>query len=233
MVGSVSITMPRSSSQTQRLTLMKRIGLALSVFVAAGVWLYIFPISFDRVQPYQGTELTGKASDFKLTDQNGSVVKLSDFRGRVVILTFMDTKCADTCPLTAFHFRQAYQQLESSEKEQVVFIGVNVNIDASEVADVYEITQAWRLDEISNWHFLTGSLDVLQPVWQEYGIGVISSHDTQTSAMTHTPGTYMIDPTGQKRWYISTPFSAEDNPEFALPLSELLVRHIREILNEN
>lgn len=211
-----------------------RIGLVFAVSTIAGLLIYFFPLSFNDTQPYEGTELAGEAPDFQLIDQRGSDIKLSDFRGKAVVLTFMDTKCADTCPLTAFHFRQAYQQLGSDEKEQVVFIGVNVNVDASEVEDVDQITQGWHLDEIANWHFLTGGPDALQSVWQEYGIGVVhSSHDTQSGVLTHTPGTYIIDPSGQKRWYISTPFSAGGNPEFALPLDELLVNHIREILGEN
>ncbi|HLE90462.1 MAG TPA: SCO family protein, partial [Anaerolineales bacterium] len=179
---------------------------------------------------YEGTELTGEAPDFQLTDQHGSVIQLSDSRGKVIVLTFMDSKCTDTCPLTAFHFRQAYQQLNSDESGQVVFMGVNVNVEANQVADVYQITQAWRLDEIPTWHFLTGSPAELEQVWQNYGIAVQPSHDSQGEGILHTPGTYIIDPSGQKRWYISTPFSEGENTGFAVPLNELLVNHIREIL---
>lgn len=206
-----------------------RIGLAFAIFVIAGTLLYIFPLPFGGVPPYEGTELTGEAPDFKLTDQHGSVIQLSDFRGKVIVLTFMDSKCVDTCPLTAFHFRQAYQQLNSEESGQIVFLGINVNVEASEVVDVYQITQSWRLDEIPTWHFLTGDPAELEQVWQEYNVAV----HLQDGGLVHTPGTYIIDLSGQKRWYISTPFSASDNPEFALPLNELLVGHIREILNEN
>jgi len=52
-------------------------------------------------------------------------------------------------------------------------------------------------------------------------------------SILHTPGTYLIDATGQKRWYISAPFSEPRDTELALPLNELLVKHIREILRDN
>ncbi len=56
-------------------------------------------------QSYGGTQLDDIASDFHLTDQIGSDVSLSDFRGKVVVLTFMDSQCKDTCPITGAHFR--------------------------------------------------------------------------------------------------------------------------------
>jgi cytochrome oxidase Cu insertion factor (SCO1/SenC/PrrC family) len=201
--------------------------------IIAGTAAYFFVSSLAATQPYKGTELTGAAPGFQLTNQHGSTIKLSDFRGKVVVLTFMDTECTDTCPLTAYHFRQAYQQLEANERERVVFIGVNVNVDAGEVDNVEEITEGWHLDKIPSWQFLTGSSEELEPVWQDYGIGVVhASHDASGGELTHTPGTYIIDLSGQQRWYISVPMSAGENPEFTLPLNELLVRHIRELLNE-
>ena len=208
-----------------------RIWLILSLAVLAGGVVYFSSTTSKNSQPYEGTELSGEASDFQLTDQNNSMVKLSDFRGKVVVLTFMDSKCADTCPLTAADFRQAYRQLNQNETKQVVFLGVNVNVEENAVADVLETTQAWHLDEIPGWYFLTGNHEELEPVWKDYGVAAI--HNPDGNSIMHTPGTFLIDPLGQQRWYISTPFSVENGAEETLPLSELLVNHIREILRDN
>ena len=132
-----------------------RIWLILASIVMAGATVYFFRSSLENTQPYKGTELSGEAQDFKLTDKNGSNVSLSDFQGKVVVLTFMDSQCKDTCPITGAHFRQAYKQLDQNEASQVVFVGVNVNVKASTVADVLETTRAWHMDEIPSWHFLT------------------------------------------------------------------------------
>jgi protein SCO1/2 len=200
------------------------------VLIAGGVVYFSSTISKSS-QPYEGAELSGEAPDFQLTDQNNSVVKLSDFRGRVVVLTFMDSKCADTCPLTAVHFREAYRQFDQNETQQVVFLGVNVNVEENAVADILETTRAWRLDEVPDWHFLTGSREELEPVWKDYGI--VAEHNPDGHSMMHTPGTFLIDPLGQERWYISTPFSGEGVTDMTLPLSELLLKHIRKILRES
>jgi len=208
-----------------------RLWLISAFTIITGALAYFILSSLDSTQPYEGTEMSGEAPDFRLTDQNGSVIDLSDFRGKVVVLTFMDSKCQDTCPLTAAQLRQAYQQLDQIEATHVAFIGVNVNTEANRIADVYEITKTWHLDEVPIWHFLTGSREDLEAIWKYYGIAVASNPDG--NEIMHTPGVFIIDPSGQKRWYISTPFSELRDTELALPLNELLVKHVREILREN
>lgn len=203
-----------------------RIWLLCILFLAIGGIVFVFLTRQENPLAYEGTELAGEAHDFQLTNQQGSIIRLSDFRGKVVVLTFMDSKCTDTCPITAVHFREVYKQLNKNEAGQVVFLGVNVNTEASTVPDVLKSTHAWRLDEIPNWHFLTGSHEVLEHVWKDYGVATM--HSDEGNSVVHTPGTFLIDPLGQKRWYISTPFS--DNTDLSLPLSDLVLKHIREIL---
>ena len=208
-----------------------RIWLILSLAVVAGAIGYFSSALSKNTQPYEGTELTGTAPDFRLIDQNGSDVSLSDFQGKVLVLTFMDSKCKDTCPLTAAQFRKTYQQLNQNEASQVVFLGINVNVGGSTVADVLEATHAWHLNEIPSWHFLTGSRGNLEPVWKDYGVSAMPNPDG--NSIMHTPGVFLVDAARQKRWYISTPVSVEGGAEVILPLSELVVKHIREILRDN
>lgn len=205
-----------------------RIWLTLSLLLIAGAGSYFF--SQEESQPYQGTELSGIAPDFRLIDQNGDLISLSDFRGRIIVLTFMDGQCKDICPLTSVQLIQTFKSLDQSEADRVIFLGVNVNIDANKVTDMSLATKKWRLRQIPNWHFLTGSAKDLALIWSEYEIAV---NPHPSSGIMHTPGVFLIDPTGQKRWYISTPFSVEGNSQTTLPLNELLVNHLRNILKEN
>lgn len=207
----------------------QRIWLFAAFAVVAGVLMYFLQSTPNGASIYDGTELDGEAPDLELVDQNDSSIRLSDFRGRLVILTFMDSQCEDTCPLTAAHFREVYRQLDQREAEQVVFLGINVNLTANAVSDMLEATRTWHLNEIPNWHFLTGSREQLMPVWNSYGVSSAPSPDGHS--IMHTPGTFLIDASGKKRWYISTPFSGGDHS--TLPLSELLLKHIREILHED
>lgn len=188
------------------------------------------PLLSNSIENYEGTVLDGPAADFRLVDQHGLRLALSDFRGRVVVLAFLDSQCQEVCPLTAIHLRAAHQALDN-QAQAVVFLGVNINVSANTVADVFAATQKWRLDEVPNWHFLTGSPVELEPVWEAYDVAVVPAPAAE-GELTHTPGVFLIDPAGQKRWYVSTPFDDAGTPQWTPPLSDLLVKHIQELLSE-
>jgi protein SCO1 len=204
-------------------------GLALS--------LILFIVSRNGASPvlntagaYEGTALDAAlAADFRLVDQKGANVALSDFWGKIVALTFMDSQCVDTCPKTAAHFRQVYRTL--GDEADLVFIGVNVNLKANHVVDVMLTTARWQLTEIPTWHFLTGSAEALEPVWKAYDVMALPDSGG-TSALVHTPGVFLIDRAGQKRWYVSTPYDETGGSQVSFPLNELLVKHIRQLLKE-
>src|SRR5215472_8407944 len=49
------------------------------------------------------------APGFTLTDQAGKKISLAGFRGRTVVLTFMDSHCTDVCPIVSREFIDARQ----------------------------------------------------------------------------------------------------------------------------
>jgi cytochrome oxidase Cu insertion factor (SCO1/SenC/PrrC family) len=181
------------------------------------------PAELTDSQTYTGTALDGPAPDFQLVDQRGKLVKLSDFRGRVVVLSFLDPYCDDVCPLTVLHLRRAQQAL-GEEADGVVFLAVNANPWATAVNDVAEATRRWGLEGAPNWYFLTGAEHELRAVWQAYWVEVIVGADGD---VTHTPGVFLIDAAGQRRRYFYTPF--EDERWSGPLLSELLVDHIHQL----
>lgn len=203
------------------------LALACLVAVAIGFSALHGPVSIGS-DAYQGTVLNEPATDFRLVDQHGTQVALSDFRGRVVALTFMDSQCQESCPLTARQLWTVYQRLGPTAP--VTFIGVNVNVHATQVADVMAITQQWQLDQVPVWHFVTGSKEALAPVWQAYDVAVASP--PAGGELMHTPGVYLIDPKGQIRWYVSTPFDETGTAAGMTPLHDLLVQHIQALLHD-
>lgn len=125
------------------------------------------------------------AGDFSLTSQTGSNVKLSDFRGKYVLLYFGFTNCTSECPLTMGFLKQMHDKLGAlADQTQVIMISTDPARD----------TPAAMGDFLS--HFdpsfvgLTSSKDNLQPVWSEYGVTVLDNGETHSSYL------YMIDPQG-------------------------------------
>jgi cytochrome oxidase Cu insertion factor (SCO1/SenC/PrrC family) len=128
---------------------------------------------------YEGRRLDGPATDFRLMDHKGRSIALSDLRRKVVLLTFLDAVCDETCPLTALELRKVHHLLgggaETDVTDQVVFLGVNVNVDRNRQADVQAFTDKFSLDQIPSWHFLTGTAEELRPIWEAYNIEVFKT----------------------------------------------------------
>src|ERR1700749_2055462 len=109
-----------------------------------------------------GTSLGGKpAPDFKLVNQFGQTMSLSQFRGRVVMLSFEDSECTTVCPLTTQAMVLA-KELLGKAGSSVQLLGVDANPDATQVSDVMAYSRVHGM--INQWNFLTGSLAQLKAV---------------------------------------------------------------------
>jgi cytochrome oxidase Cu insertion factor (SCO1/SenC/PrrC family) len=135
------------------------------------------------------------APGFKLVDQSGRTFALSSFRGRAVVLEFMDPHCVDICPIV-----DAYRNLGTLASE-VVFVAINVNPNYRTTSDVLSFTREHNLSIIPDWHFLTGSLDALQAVWKHFGIEVIVPKPR--GDVIHTSLLFFIDRWGHERFLAS------------------------------
>ena len=140
-----------------------------------------------------GTSLGGRAApDIRLTNQFGQPMSLSQFRGKVVVLAFVDSECTTVCPLTTVSMVQA-RELLGAAGDQVRLLGVDANPSATSVHDVMAYSQAHAM--VNQWDFLTGSLAQLRAVWQAYHIYV----QIQAGQIDHTPALYVIDQRGREQ----------------------------------
>ena len=149
-----------------------------------------------------GTELPPKpAPAFKLTDESGRQVSLAQYRGKVVILSFVDAEC-QTIWLTTQAMLDAKAALGKAGK-QVQLLGVNANWHSTQVDDVLKYTEQHGL--MARWHFLTtsgvvaarGRLDRVSR--QREGVETAGSNDIE-----HIAATYVIDPQGRMRYLFTT-----------------------------
>ncbi len=141
------------------------------------------------------------APGFTLTDQAGRTMSLSGFRGKVVVLEFMDDHCTDICPIVAQEFADAYHDLGPAAGK-VIFAAVNVNPDYRSVRAVAAFSAEHQLTTITGWHFFTGSLAALRAAWRDYHIEVGPQRPGRDTI--HTSAIYFIDPQGNQR-YLASP----------------------------
>src|SRR5580704_157612 len=132
------------------------------------------------------------APDFRLQNQFGQSMSLSQFRGKVVMLAFEDSECTTVCPLTTQSMLEA-KQLLGPAGDKVQLLGIDANPDATSVADVLSYSRAHGL--VNQWDFLTGSLAQLKSTWGLYHIAV----QIQQGLIDHTPALFVIDQQGRER----------------------------------
>lgn len=158
------------------------------------------------------------APGFTLTDQAGRTLPLSSFRGKAVVLEFMDPHCKDICPIVSEEFIHAYHDL-GPLASKVVFATVNVNQYYAAISDVAAFSREQQLTSIPNWHFFTGAVPALRAVWSDYHIAVQAPNPN--ADIVHTSAVYFIDPQGRER-YLAAPMVDHSKSGTAfLPPSQL------------
>jgi protein SCO1 len=130
--------------------------------------------------------------DFTLTDQSGRRVSLSQYRGRVAILTFLSTTCHPTCPLIAQQIRGALDEM-SAHPAPVLIVSADPSADTP--AAVRRFLGEAALDD-GRVEYLTGSPGELRAVWRAYDIVPGQLGDAESP---HAAAVLLIDRAGQKR----------------------------------
>jgi cytochrome oxidase Cu insertion factor (SCO1/SenC/PrrC family) len=140
------------------------------------------------------------APDIRLENQFGQRMALSQFRGKVVILAFVDSRCTTVCPLTTVSMVEA-KELLGAAGSGVQLLGVDANPRATSVADVMAYSRAHSM--VNQWDFLTGTPAQLRATWAAYHIAV----QIQKGMIDHTPALFVIDPQGRERTVYLTQMS--------------------------
>jgi cytochrome oxidase Cu insertion factor (SCO1/SenC/PrrC family) len=173
------------------------VGLVIAVALVVAVLLAApggdrQPASGPPPGPYRGSEPPGQlaASHFRLRSYRGRIVSLRQQRGKVVLLSFVDTKCTEKCPIVTSVIAQAYRLLRPDERRQVVPLLISVEPHADTPAHVRRFLarrHALALD------YLIGTVRQLRPVWKAYGI--VAAVDTG-NADIHSSDVRVIDRRG-------------------------------------
>jgi len=150
------------------------------------------------------------APGFVLRDQNGHRESIAQFRGRPLIVTFVDPLCRNLCPLEAHLLNQVVGSMRVAHRPAILAVSVDVYADAR--ADLLQDEHKWEL--VPQWHWAVGRPAQLAAVWRRYQIGVNVVHkrigSTRINYITHTEAAYVIDATGHERALFIWPFYPQD-----------------------
>lgn len=145
------------------------------------------------------------APDFILQGSKGGELKLTNYRGRIVILGFGFTSCPDVCPTTLAVLAQARRKLGVDASDvQVVYLTVDPERDSPERMRQY--LGSFDPTFIGG----TGTAQQLAAVRKEYGILAEKKVYGSNHTFAHSSYTYLIDRQGSLRALMPYGHSPDD-----------------------
>lgn len=143
-------------------------------------------------RPNRAISVGDAVPDFTLTDQAGRAVRLSQFRGEPVAVTFAYTRCPDAtaCPMTMQKFAKLNAALAKEKNGRLLAITVDPETDTPAVLADY----ARRIGaDPERWRFLTGDAAALARIAETFGVLYYPEH----GKIVHSQAVAVVDPDGR------------------------------------
>jgi cytochrome oxidase Cu insertion factor (SCO1/SenC/PrrC family) len=165
------------------------------------------PPDATRAQALHGqarwTPGSRRAPGFTLRSSAGRLIALRSERGRIVLLTFLDSRCRRECPLEGRTLSQVQRDLRRTNVPvSLLVVTVDPWGDTRKSIRTFVREARWTLP----WHWLGGSPSELRPVWRAYEIGV----KRVPGDIVHSVVLYVIDSRGYERTAYLFPFRPHD-----------------------
>lgn len=158
------------------------------------------------------------AADARVLDRHGNRVSLHElYQGKLVLLSFIYTRCSDVngCPLATHVLARLQRQLVANQdlggQLKLISLSFDPSYDTPEVMGRYADAFA---GEGVDWQFLTTASDVeLAPILEDYNQWVVKDYDAQGNylgGISHLLRVYLIDRKQQVRNIYSVSFLHAD-----------------------
>ncbi len=154
--------------------------------------------------------------DFKLLNQNGRTIHLDQFKGKVVLMTFIYTRCqlADFCPRMSHNFADVDKALAAApalyKETHLLSISFDPTYDTPKVLRSYggAYTGNFTNERFAHWDFAAPSEKDLPAITQFFNVGVTPG---DSKSLTHSLSTVLIGKDGKIiEWYPSNEWKPDD-----------------------
>jgi protein SCO1/2 len=169
----------------------------------------------------------GVGGDFAAQSSLGRELRLSEFRGKVVLLFFGYTSCQDVCPATLSHLQSLMRRMgAASDDVQVLFVTVDPENDTAEHLKEYLARFDLRFVGLTGKREETDRIAELFMVKHDQSHGVQVSNEYNRSKTfaersylySHSQQVYLLDKSGRTRALFFTGSPLEEMEEAALVL---------------
>ncbi|MCZ8291953.1 MAG: SCO family protein [Hylemonella sp.] len=155
-------------------------------------------------------------ANYTLLDRRGQPVRLSDYRGKPLLVSFIYTGCFQVCPTTTRMLHEAVQdlgRLVGFDKFNVVSIGFNQPFDAPEAMRAFA---AQNGISTSNWEFLSPHRSIVEPLTRDFGFSYVAN----AAGFDHVLSVTLLD--GEGRIYSQIYGDSLTPNQLGEPMRELM-----------
>ncbi len=139
--------------------------------------------------------------NFTLVNQDAKPIRINNYRGKSLLLTFIYTRCPvpDYCTLMSNNFAQIDRQLgqdaELYAKTHLLSVSIDPAYDEPKVLRSYGAahTERYEKETFAHWEFATGTNDQVKEIAQYFGLRYFPDKDQ----IIHGLRTVIVDPNGK------------------------------------
>lgn len=177
----------------------------------------VAPEESDMPEPARRPVVGQTAPDFALTDQLGRPVSLGEFRGKLVVLNFLYTRCpmAEVCPRLTASFATVQRRFAGAMGRDLILLSITIDPQWDTPPVLAAYAKLWRA-EPDAWRFLTGSAEAVKNAATNWGL----VYWPEDGAITHTSRTALIGRDGKLAAMVEGSSYRTDQ------LTELIRRHL-------
>jgi len=135
-----------------------------------------------------------KVPDFQLTDQAAQLIRLSQFQGKAVALTFGYSRCPNPnyCFRLSNNLARVERRFQNRAGRDFVLLTIAIDPEHDQGDALTKFADTWKANP-AVWHFLTGPLPEIHRVSEMFGMNFWSDD----GLVTHSLHTVIIDRQGQ------------------------------------
>nr|WP_218892544.1 SCO family protein [Edaphobacter lichenicola] len=154
--------------------------------------------------------------DFKLLNQSARTIHLDQFKGKVVLMTFIYTRCqlADFCPRMSHNFSDIDKALAADpalyRQTHLISVSFDPTYDTPKVLRSYggAYTGNYTNEKFLHWDFAAPTEKELPAMTQFFNVGVTPGDN---KSLTHSLSTVLIGKDGKiVDWYPTNEWKPED-----------------------
>jgi len=153
--------------------------------------------------------------DFKLLNQSGKLIRIAQFRGKVLLVTFIYTRCplSDYCPRMSRNFAKLDKALAADPalyaKTHLLSVSFDPEYDTPAVLRSYggSYTGSYTQEKFMHWDFAAPPEKELPSILKFFLVGATPEKDR---TITHSLSTIVIGPDGKiYKWYPTNDWTPE------------------------